>query len=49
MTSAVSELAPVQHPLPPPQALPPHIAPVTPDDPDGDGDNDTGTIVDTFA
>jgi hypothetical protein len=30
-------------------ALPPHIAAVTPTDRDGDGDNDLGTVVDTFA
>ena len=30
-------------------ALPPYIAAVTADDPDGDADNDLGTIVDTFA
>jgi len=29
--------------------LPPYIAPITPDDPDGDGDFDLPTIVDTFA
>jgi hypothetical protein len=30
-------------------ALPPHIAPITANDPDADGDNDRGTILDTFA
>jgi hypothetical protein len=30
-------------------ALPPYLAAVTASDPDGDGDNDLGTIVDTFA
>jgi len=30
-------------------ALPPHIAPVTPVDHDGDADIDVGTIFDTFA
>jgi hypothetical protein len=30
-------------------ALPPYIGPITARDPDADGDNDLGTIVDTFA
>lgn len=29
--------------------LPPHIAAITLTDADGDGDNDLGTVVDTFA
>ena len=46
MISPVSALsaAPIQT-----LALPPYIAPVTARDPDADGDNDLGTIIDTFA
>jgi uncharacterized membrane protein len=51
MTSAVSGLtqATIAPALAPALALPPHIAPVTANDPDADGDNDRGTILDTFA
>jgi hypothetical protein len=46
MIVPVSGLSPA-----PPQmlALPPYIAPVTAWDADADGDNDLGTIIDTFA
>jgi hypothetical protein len=48
MVSAISGLT-TGHALAPALSLPPHIAPVTANDPDGDGDNDRGTVVDTFA
>jgi len=30
-------------------ALPPYVGPMTAKDPDADGDDDLGTIIDTFA
>jgi hypothetical protein len=45
MISPVSALSTAAVPL----ALPPYIGPITARDPDADGDNDLGTIVDTFA
>ncbi|HEV3089430.1 MAG TPA: hypothetical protein VGX96_19655 [Candidatus Elarobacter sp.] len=47
MISAVSALTLTAAPQS--LALPPYIAAVTANDPDADGDNDRGTIVDTFA
>jgi hypothetical protein len=51
MTSAVSELSQATNAQGSVQslALPPHIAPVTANDSDADGDDDRGTILDTFA
>ena len=45
MVSPVSALSSAPAQL----ALPPYIAPATAADRDADGDNDRGTIIDTFA